>query len=531
MALSLTSLRFFALAAALVVIYFAVPRKIRWWVLLAASLGFYALTGLFNSIYILITAASTFGAALGMGVISEKGSRYLEEHKGELDREGKKKYKAGIKNRKKILMICCLILNFGLLCFFKYSNFLIEQINSLISAFHGEGQLDMLNLIVPLGISFYTFQSMGYLIQVYWDKTKPQKNFAKLLLFVSFFPQITQGPISEYDQLAPQLYEPHDFTYKNFSWGLQRFIWGLTKKLAIADGLSFYVKNIFAHYNTYSGITALLGAFFYSIVIYADFSGYMDMMCGLCEILGIRLTENFERPYFSKSVAEYWRRWHISLGAWFKTYIYYTVAVSKWNQKLGSKLREKVGRTVGKTLPGSIALVIVWFTTGLWHGASWAYIVWGLVNGLFIIAGIWLDPVYAKWKKAWHINENTFIWRAFQVIRTFILITFIKVLPEVGTLSDGFGLWARIFTEHTIPRTFQELFPFVEKKNHLIVALALTLILFIISLLQRKKPFREYFNKIPMVFRIIILAVLFVVALEIGWKETGLSGGFLYAQF
>lgn len=531
MALSLTSLRFFALAAALVIIYFIIPRKFRWWALLAASLGFYTLTGPVNMICILVTAASTYGAALGMGSIADRGKAYLDEHKSEFDRERKKKYKASIKNKKKGLMIGCLVLNFGLLCVFKYSNFIIEQINSIITAFHGETQLDMLNLIIPLGISFYTFQSMGYLIQVYWEKSRPQKNFAKLLLFVSFFPQITQGPISEYEQLAPQLFEGHDFTYKNFSWGMQRFIWGLVKKLAIADGITMYVRNIFGHYNEYTGITALLGAFIYSIVIYADFSGYMDMMCGLCEILGIKLTENFERPYFSKSVAEYWRRWHISLGAWFKTYIYYTVAVSKWNQKLGSKLREKVGRTVGKTLPGSIALVIVWFTTGLWHGASWAYIVWGLVNGLFIIAGIWLDPVYAKWKKAWHINENTFVWRAFQVIRTFILVTFIKVLPEVGTLSDGFGLWARIFTEHTIPKTFQELFPFVEKKNHLIVALALVAVMIVISLIQRKKPFRTVFNRIPMVIRIIILAVLFVVAMEIGWTVNGLSGGFLYAQF
>ena len=499
--------------------------------LLVASLGFYALTGLQNSIYIIITALSTYGAALGMSRISENGKQYLADHKAELDKESRKQYKAKNKNKKKWVMIACLILNFGLLCVFKYSNFFIEQINSVIQAFHGEGQLDMLNLIVPLGISFYTFQSMGYLIQVYWEKTTAQKNFAKLLLFVSFFPQITQGPISEYDQLAPQLFEPHDFTYKNFSWGLQRFIWGLTKKLAIADVMGSYVNDIFRNYNYYPGVTVLFGAFAYSIQIYADFSGYMDMMCGLCEVLGINLTENFERPYFSKSVAEYWRRWHISLGAWFKTYIYYPVAVSRWNQKLGSKLREKIGKTVGKTLPGSIALIIVWFTTGLWHGASWAYIVWGLVNGLFIIASIWLEPLYNKWKTAWHINEGAFWFRAFQVIRTFILVTFIKVLPEVGTLADGFGFYARIFTDHTIPHSFQEMFPFIDKKHYFLVALALTLILFIISLIQRKRPVREIFNRIPMVIRIIILAILFVFALDFGWKMNGLSGGFLYAQF
>ena len=531
MALSLTSLRFFALALVLIIVYFLVPKKCQWWVLLAASVGFYALTGLTNSIYILVTAFSTYGAALLMSKISENSKSYLSQHKAEMDKESKKAYKAGIKKRRRMIMIACLVLNFGLLCVFKYANFGIHIVNSVMNLFGSSSQLDMLNLIVPLGISFYTFQSMGYLVQVYWEKVPAQRNPARLLLFVSFFPQITQGPISEYSQLSAELFTEHKFSYHNFSWGAQRFIWGLVKKLALADVLATYVQSVFDCYQDYTGVTVLIGAFCYSVQIYADFSGYMDMMCGLCEIMGIHLTENFERPYFSKSIAEYWRRWHSSLGAWFKTYIYYPVAVSKWNQKLGSKLREKVGRMVGKTIPGSIALIVVWLTTGLWHGASWAYVAWGLVNGLFIIASIWMEPVYKKWKSAWHINESTFAWRAFQVIRTFVLVTFIKVLPEVGYLSEGLGLWARIFTEHTIPASLSQLLPFVGRKYLLIIVIALTALLFVFSLLQRKKPVREYFNRISMVFRIIILAAAFVMALTIGWTVNGLSGGFLYAQF
>ena len=203
---------------------------------------------------------------------------------------------------------------------------------------------------------------------------------------------MTQGPISTYSQLAGQLYEGHAFTYENFALGGQRMIWGYFKKLVLADVLAPWVGAVFQHYPDYTGGAVLVGIFFYSIRIYADFSGYMDIMCGFCQIIGIRLEENFLRPYFSKSIAEYWRRWHITLGAWFKNYLYYPIAVSKWNTKIGKWGRRRFGKTFGQAMPASIALVAVWLTTGLWHGASWAYIAWGGVNGLFIIVSLWLDP-------------------------------------------------------------------------------------------------------------------------------------------
>ena len=226
----------------------------------------------------------------------------------------------------------------------------------------------------------------------------------------------------------------------------------------------------------------------------------------------------------------------MSLGTWFKRFIYYPIGISKWSRSLGKKSREKLGRKFGDMLPASIALVVVWLATGLWHGASWAYITWGLVNGLFIILNLWLDPFYAACRKKLHINENAWLWRAFQVIRTFILITFIKVLPEVGTLEQGLGLWRQIFTNHQIPHSIQQLLPFVNWTSlflliHFLMALAGTAFMFLVSLLQRRRPVRAYTEKWPMVLRVALLCVIFFFIITIGIQNTWKGGGFLYAQF
>ncbi len=529
--MSLTSVWFLVFALALLITYYALPGRFRWMVLLAASLVFYCVGGLKNGIYILITAASTYGATQWMYRLSRDQKQYFKEHKAELTREKRSAMKAKCRRRRKALMIGTLLLNFGILCVFKYAHFALAQFNALAALFGAQGIEDTLQLVIPLGISFYTFQTMGYLIDIYWEKYEPESNFLRLLLFVSFFPQITQGPISDFSQLREELFTPHPFTYENYSRGFWRLLTGFFKKLVLANLLAPWVQAVFENYSQYAGISVAIGAVCYSIQIYADFSGYMDIVCGLCEMLGIRLTENFERPYFSKSVAEYWRRWHISLGAWFKAYVYYPIAVAKWNQKLGKKAQKRLGKTFGQTVPASLALVAVWLTTGLWHGASWAYIAWGGVNGLFIIASLWLEPVFGRLKGTLRIRESAWTWRAFQTLRTFALVTLIKVLPEVGTLSQGFGLWKRIFTDFTIPTSLRELLPFVTGRREVLVVALGTLTLFIGSLLQRKKPVRDYFAKLPAPIRIVLLAALTLAIIYFGGPASGGAGGFMYAQF
>ncbi len=526
--MSLVSLKFLLFCSLLLICFFMAPKKYQWVVLLIFSLAFYALAGIKNIIYIVITSSSAWIGALWLEKVSKKAKQYIKDNKENLTIEKKNIIKSKSKKIKKIILTGILILNFGLLCVFKYANFAINQINTLMGMLNAKGTISSLSLIIPLGISFYTFQTMGYLIDVYWEKNEACKNPLKILLFTSFFPQITQGPISNYHQLSFELFASHSFNYHNFVYGSQRMIWGFFKKVAVADLLSSYVESVFSNYNDYTGITVLIGIFFYSIQIYADFSGYMDIVCGLCKIIGIKLTENFERPYFSKSIAEYWRRWHISLGNWFKTYIYYPIAVSKWNTTLGRKTSAKFGKHIGKNLPASIALIVVWLTTGLWHGANWGYIAWGGLNGLFIIFSMWMEPIYDFVKLKLKIKGQ--IWKYIQVIRTFILVTFIKVLPEVGGLKAGLGLWKRIFTEHTIPNSLKALLPFASKAPLIIIALGTSLML-IFSLIQRKKSVGNVFNKIPTVLRIFILALLISILIIAACCTDSGGGGFMYAQF
>ena len=534
--MSITSFPFFFFVCAVLLAYFLVPKRFQWIVLLAASCAFYLSYGAKYILYVLFTSTSVFLAANGMQKIADEQRAFLKGEGKALGKEEKNACKAKNKQRKKRLMLCTLLANIFLLCLFKYAHFALEQLNALLGLV-GAGLIeDRLRLIAPLGISFYTFQMVGYLLDVYWGNVEAEKNWFRTLLFCSFFPQMTQGPISEFGTLSAELFAEHDFSYRNYSWGMQRMAWGFFKKMVIADALAPLVTDVFTNYPHYTGLTTLIGAFLYSVQIYADFSGYMDIMCGLCEVMGIHLTENFDRPYFSKSVAEYWRRWHMSLGTWFKRFIYYPIGISRWSRNLGKASREKLGRKFGDMLPASIALVVVWLATGLWHGASWAYITWGLVNGLFIILGLWLDPFYAACRERLHINERSWLRRAFQTLRTFVLVTFIKVLPEVGTLSDGWGLWMRIFTNHEIPRSLRRLLPFLDWSSlftlsHFGMAGLGTAVLFCFSLIERRRPVRSYTEKWPMPLRAAALGALFFLIFTFGVQNTWEGGGFLYAQF
>jgi len=528
--MSITSMGFILFLVVLMAVYFLTPGRGQWVVLLAASMGFYAAAGLRMLPCILATALSAYAIALAIERVNRKQKEYFSAHK-ELSREEKAAVREQNTARKRQLLTAGLVLNFGLLCVFKYFHFALAQWNRLLTLLGGGEIVDVFSLAAPLGISFYTFQTMGYLVDVYWGNVQPQRNFCKLLLFTSFFPQITQGPISSYAQLSGQLCSGHVFTYENFALGGQRMIWGYFKKLVLADVLAPWVGAVFENYPNYSGAAVIVGIFFYSIRIYADFSGYMDIMCGFCQILGIRLEENFLRPYFSKSIAEYWRRWHITLGVWFKNYLYYPIAVSKWNTKIGKWGRKRFGKTFGQAMPASIALVAVWLTTGLWHGASWAYIAWGGVNGLFIIVSLWLEPVYQRTREALHIREGAWWFRAFQVVRTYILVCLIKVLPEVGTLSQGLGLWRQIFRGWDTPLTFSSVFPYAPALSQLAAVGFSMLLLLTTSLLQRRTPVRTWFGRFPLPVRSMALAVLLLMMVYFGVPASGNVKGFLYAQF
>ena len=530
--MSITSLVFILFVFATLILYYLVPKKFQWIVLLLSSLVFYITSSTWGIVYVLVTATSIFFGAIAIEKYTLQQKAYIKENKESLSKEEKSIYKAKVKRKKKTVLVLVVLLNIGILCVLKYCHFAVDQVNAILQAI-GAGTLNNeFEWLVPLGLSFYTFQSVGYIADVYWNKTKAQHHYAKMLLFVSFFPQVTQGPISDYNSLSNELFKEHSLTYVNYSRGFQRMIWGFFKKMVIANSLSPYVSDIFANFREYTGITCFIGIVAHSIQLYADFSGYMDIMCGICEMLDIKLAENFNRPFFSKSISEFWHRWHITLGVWLKTYIYYPISISKRSINLGKKLNTKFNKYIADCVTTTIALLVVWFVVGIWHGASWGYIVWGLLMGAIIIFSNWMEPVYRRVRAKLDIRNSKWGWRVFRILRTCLLFAFIEVIPEVGTLGDGFALIKSTFTNLCIPKDFKAIFTTVDRDMRLeffVVILSIAL-LFISSVISRRESIRDKFNRIPIFIRIAIIILILIITFAVGLPKVR-TGVFMYAKF
>lgn len=419
--MSFTSLNFLLFVALAVIIYFLVPLKHRWLVLLTASYAFYLISSPESFIFMLITTVSTFYGGLAMGKCDEQMEEKVRAAGDSLDRAGKKALKAEAKAKKKRLMILILVFNFAILAFMKYFRVYLKTLSEIFDA---EWLRFNAGILIPLGISFYTFQAMSYIIDLNRGKYKPDKNLFKFALFVSWFPLIVQGPISRYDQLAMQLQEGHEFDYTRIKFGGQLIMWGFFKKLVIADRIAILANTVFDNYQDYRGMYLIIGALAYTIQIYADFSGGIDIARGVSQIFGIELENNFERPYFSRSLTEFWRRWHMTLGHWCRDYIFYPISLSKTFGKLGRNSRRILGDRVGKLFPVIVAQLATFLTIGIWHGAQFKYIAYGLYQAFFIVGGMLLEPYLLKLNELLHINTEAGTWKLFQMLRTFCIVVF-----------------------------------------------------------------------------------------------------------
>ena len=502
----------------LVVVYYAIPKKWQWMLLLAASYVFYSFAGIGNFADILTTTVTTWFAAIKITQLKKHQTDHLARNKSEMSREERKTYKAEIKAKQRKWLIVCLVLNFGILAVLKYSGYF---------------SIGSLGLVMSLGISFYTFQAMGYLIDIYRGIYDAEKNLAKMALFISFFPQLIQGPISRFNQLKETLFAEHTFDSQKFSYGLMRILWGFFKKLVIADRLFAAVSTMISSPSEYQGAYVLVIMFFYAIELYADFTGGIDIAIGAAQLLGIRLEENFERPYFSKSITEYWRRWHITLGTWFKDYLFYPISVSKTMLNLSKKARKTIGNGIGKRLPIYIASILVWFTTGIWHGSSWNFIVWGLMNCLVILVSQECAPLYEKFHKRFSVGHTGW-YRLFQVVRTFWLMSFIRTLDLYPQVSTTFRLYASIFTRWNLPELFQGGLMQIglTGADYVVLAAAVGLVLYESLQSRSSESLMEKVSSRPLMARYAAYFMIFVVILVFGAYGIGYdSNQFIYSRF
>ena len=388
-------------------------------------------------------------------------------------------------------------------------------------------------VIVPLGVSYYTFSSLGYLLDVYWRKTKYISNYFQFALCVFYFPQIVQGPIARYQKLLPQFTRENRFDYHRVCFGIQLMLYGYFKKMVIADRLAIFTGHVLGDIGAYEGLVLVITLIFCSFQIYADFSGCVDIVRGTSQIFGIELDENFNHPFFSKSTAEFWRRWHMTLGTWFKDYVYMPTATSPWLIKLISKVKEKFGRKVAKNLNTIIPLMTVWVLTGVWHGTGWNYVAWGLYYGTIITSATLFAAKYKKLAELLHINMESRGYSYFQMVRTFCVFTVGRLITVPGSLHATWQMIRQIFKSFN-PWILWDGTLYTLGLNYRNLCLAVLSLLLIrqISIWQERGSVREGIARKNIVIRWAIYYAAIFAIIIFGIYGPGYNAvNFVYGQF
>ena len=454
--------------------------------LLAASCYFYMA---FIPVYILI---------LGFTIVVDYFAGILLE-----STEGKKR---------KYWLIASLIANIGVLAVFKYYNFLNDNLSALLNTIGYENHIPHLGILLPIGLSFHTFQAMSYTIEVYRGKQKAERNFGIYSLYVMFYPQLVAGPIERPQNLIHQFYEKHEFDYDRITSGLRLMAWGLFKKVVIADRLAIVTDSVYNNPTEYNSLSLIIATVFFSFQIFCDFSGYSDMAIGASRVMGFKLMTNFDKPYQAKSINEFWKRWHISLSTWFKDYLYITLG--------GNRV----------TIPRwYLNLFIVFLISGLWHGANWTFVIWGALHGFYLVFGLITYNFRMKFNKTTHLDKLSFL----PTFTTFILVAFAWIFFRANSINDALYITKHIFTG--LPAIFNSLAMHqtvledigLDTKS-LILSILLILLLETVHYYQTRKNITELALFYPKYFRwafyyIFILSIIFLGVFE--------NRQFIYFQF
>lgn len=491
--LSLAFLIFFALS---LIGYYLFPIKYRWIWLLAISLFFYLTADWRYMLFLGFSIVTTYAAGRLLGQVP-----------------------AGLLRRRRFILAAVLFLNIGCLVFLKFYNFTANAVGLLAGFLGMNAAPPLFDFIMPLGISFYTLQVAGYCIDVYKEKIAPERHILKYALFVSFFPQIIQGPIPRYDFLAPQLTSPHKFEYRNFSHGLQLMLWGYFKKMVVADRAAIVVSAVFDNYAYpayFDGGQILFAALLFSVQLYADFSGCVDIVRGCAQTFGIDLPLNFNRPYFATSIQDFWRRWHISLSSWLRDYVYIP---------LGGNRKGRIRQYIN--------IMVVFLVSGLWHGVGFRYLAWGFLHGFYQVAGKLLQPLRTQIIDRTGVNRETIGYRILQIIPTFAMVTLAWIFFRATSLRTALSMVKRLFLDFHLSSLVGDtlyMFGLSETNTHLLFAAIAFMVL--VGIVQSQGSIRQRLDRQPLVIRWAVFLAGIAAVLIYGMYGPGMNASaFIYAQF
>jgi len=521
--LSITSFYFLLFYVLVLVLYYLIPKKWQWAVLLIASMAYYLFSG--QEFLILYPIASVGICCIGIKIIV-----------GVKDRESALKAKGRNPERiRKHALIIVILCNVAVLFLLKYVNFGINTING-IAGFSGRmgNLLKGTSWLVPLGISYYSLSLMGYVVDVYYGIAQPLKSPARLALYGMFFPCMLSGPILRFREDGNQFFVPHSFDYVQVTRGMQRMLWGFFKVLVISERMALVVNTVYGDYISYPGIYIWIGTIAFAFQLYTNFSGGMDIALGIAQSFGLKLPENFDRPFFSKTISEYWRRWHITLGVWMKEYIFYPLLRSSFFTKLGKNMRNHFGKKRGKQLTTFAGMFLLWFTVGVWHGGDWKYVIGsGLLHWFYIVCGELLEPWFEKWMRKLHINPQAWWVNGFRVVRTFFLVNIGFVFFRASSVGDAWCMLKEAVTVfNPVVLVNGALFTLGLDWIEFSIAIVSLLLLLLVSLLQGKGSVRERISKKRLPVRWVIWYMLLFYVILLGYYGPGFSAAeFIYQGF
>ncbi len=483
-----------------VFIYFLLPKKVKQYWLLIASYYFYMC---WNVKYIVLILYSTVVTYIS-GLLLEKIKKQEQEK--------------NIKKRKMNYVVAgSFVLSLAVLFYFKYFNFAIASIANLFSYVNISVNAPQFDIIIPVGISFFTFQALSYTMDVYRGEIYAERNFCRYALFVSFFPQLVAGPIERSKNLIKQIAEPRPFSFERSRDGILLMLWGYFLKIVLADRIAVFVDTVYGDYATYSGYYIALATVLFAFQIYCDFAGYSVIAMGAAEILGVQLMDNFDAPYLATSVADFWRRWHISLTSWFKDYLYIP---------LGGSRKGKIRKYVNK--------MIVFLVSGLWHGASITFVIWGGLNGLYQIIGEVLQPIREKLVRIFCVDKDSIGHKMICTIATFILIDFTWIFFRAEDMGDSLAIIQALFTVRNPWILFDgSIYNCgLDQKNFWLMINGIILLIIVDYFKSKKIIIREIVSRQHIVLRWLLIDFAIIILLVFGiWGSSYDAANFIYFQF